>query len=112
MSMSLGGLRRRIAVYLSAALLAAVILIVVALRVHRDTEERLACPDCRVMLSPRVRLQPSSLATPLGNARFARNSQGFVFGGPTVSRGEIAVFAPDGTLSRIIGRAGSGPGEL
>jgi hypothetical protein len=41
-----------------------------------------------------------------------RDSRGRYFVAPTITPGQIGVFAPDGKLLRTIGRAGEGPGEF
>lgn len=72
-----------------------------------------SCPDCALELERRLTLGP---ALPGGefmlHTRLARDSAQRIYAAPVAARGVVARFRPDGSMDKLIGSFGGGPGEL
>lgn len=69
--------------------------------------------SCNIELEPVATLgrieDPVSLTS---GAQIVRDSEGRFFAAPIYERGKVAVYGPDGTFEKTIGRPGPGPMEL
>ena len=71
------------------------------------------CATCRISMSRVAVLHTTAThGQPMTFARVERDSRGRYFVAPTITPGQISVFAADGRLLRTIGRQGDGPGEF
>ena len=89
-----------------------VLTVIIWLASGTTNNRRVSCPHCRITLTPLRKLQASGRATLMPSSEFVRDSRGSYYAAPTVNKGEVAVFGPDGAFVKAIGRFGSGPGEL
>src|SRR5688572_22085167 len=76
-------------------------------------EGEASCGDCRVQLVEVARLtSPDGGGQPDFPVTLFHHRAGYYLFGPTLVRGAIAVFDRTGSLQQVVGREGSGPGEM
>lgn len=80
-----------------------------------NVSDKLTCPECRIELSPVVKLGGSTEAEGLIAGRgsmVSRDSEGRFFVTLSVNPYEFLVFDKTGRFLRAVGRKGTGPGEF
>lgn len=72
------------------------------------------CSDCTLVASRVARLGADADGPEFNRLALAviRDSRGRIIAGPISSRAQFAVYSPSGKLLKVVGSAGSGPGEF